>query len=136
MSKKINKFIIIPCISEFFIILNIYNGDIIGISENIEYSLWHTFSLIISSLFNDTFSKEHFVLLLAIITNYYWFFFYPWNIDSNRFLVSMPSQSTLNNITFFEKAIVISRPRHRTEFYVSHGVLTSYLFSLIACAEF
>ena len=35
-----------PFISTYMIVLNVYNGDILGVHENIEYAIWYTIPFI------------------------------------------------------------------------------------------
>ena len=126
-----NKILFIPNLVEYLITLNLYNGDITGLPNNIEYSIWYFVPL----LFN-IFSKRYdltsnLVMALGGLTNIYWYYANPWNKDSNRYLISYNNENYLGQDDFFNNISIVKRPRHRTEFYISHGVLASYLFSII-----
>tara|TARA_B110000495_G_C23016781_1_gene602416 strand:- start:1118 stop:1555 length:438 start_codon:yes stop_codon:yes gene_type:complete len=97
------------------IVLNIYNGDILGINNNIEYSLWYITTLAIIFIYS-TFLKinffntlikypiEIFIFVIGIILNIYWS--YAWKLESNDY-------------------------RHRTEYYDTQVFLCSIFFFII-----
>jgi hypothetical protein len=111
----------IPFIGSIAIVLNLYNGDILGISCNFEYILWYIFPLIYfifhtlrhyyKSHYNNKwekiieFSLEMIVCLLAIIFNVYWH--YAWIKDAK------------------------TNYRHRTEYYDTQCLLSSMLYSIL-----
>lgn len=97
----------IPFISNFLIVLNIYNGDLIGIDENIEYMFWFILPLSINISY-DIFTKNkniyfssYFIWILGILCNIYWYYFSPFKIGGIR---------------------------HRTEYYDTRCLLTSMLY--------
>ena len=74
----------IPFCSNLCIILNLYNGDILGVSSNIEYILWfipHLFLYIYLSYINKNLKliPNIIILILSIIINIYWIF--AWEYD-------------------------------------------------------
>ena len=104
--------LLLPFFSTLFIVMNIYNGDILGITENIEYLLWYIplIIFIVHRLIKDDIKEfklipELILSLLAIIINVYWI--YAWRND----------QST--------------NFRHRTEYYDSQCLLCSLTFSIL-----
>ena len=73
-----------PFISTYCIVLNLYNGDIIGTQENLEYGLWYLIPLI-SNLYIDCKNKVNFdeyfldynLLIMGILNNIYWYYVDP-----------------------------------------------------------
>lgn len=70
-----------PFVSTYMIVLNIYNGDILGVHENIEYALWYSIPFICNVYedyktrnYND-FILDYNLLLIGIISNMYWYTF-------------------------------------------------------------
>ena len=102
--------LLIPFIETTLFVLNVYNGDILGINENIEYMIYYLVPLCVLfgiSIVNSTLSSdlilyffEYLVLLLGIVFNIFWK--YEWKQD-----------------------------RHRTEFYDTQCLLGSMLFTVI-----
>ena len=102
--------LIIPFISVLAIILNLYNGDILGIKNNIEYLLWFLPNLILFiyiSYVNKTLNLllEIIILILCIIINIYWI--YAWEKDED------------------------TNYRHRTEYYDSQAFIGCMLFVIL-----
>jgi len=125
----IKKMLICVFIIEYLVVMNIYNGSILGIPENIEYSIMYLIPLILI-IKNKGERIEKIVLFIGFITQIYWYFINPWNMDNNRYLLSYKN-NIKNRDTFFEDIKIVNRPRHRTEFYTSHGLLAAMLFSVI-----
>ena len=131
MFEEIN-ILIFPFFIEYLVILNVYNGDLINIPESIEYCLWYLLSLIFYVLKErKLFTKAVMVLALGCITNIFWYFANPWIKDNDKTLLCYPDNKAIDKDSFFNNVKLIVRPRHRTEFYVSHGALSCYLFSVI-----
>ena len=87
------------------IVLNVYNGDIIGIQPNLEYLLWYSIPLFLifcQAVWLNSWDQikyhcfEVYYLFLGIIYNVYWN--YAWQLEEED-------------------------KRHRTEFYDSQAVL-------------
>ena len=105
----------IPMFINFLIVLNIYNGDVLGIDENIEYSLWFILPMFINIVFDlSTYTyislvgmyilySSYFPWTIGIISNMYWYVYYPWKSEPD--------------------------PRHRTEFYDTKILLCSMLYT-------
>ena len=101
----------VPYASTQCIVLNVYNGDILGIAINLEYMLWYLIPLLIHwgysyyiKEFNNNLRKywfEYMILTIGILLNIYWYYCNPW---------------TTNSI------------RHRTEYYDTQVLLNCYLF--------
>ena len=125
----IKKIFICLFIIEYLVVMNIYNGSILGIPENIEYSILYLIPLILT-IKNKGERIEKVVLFIGFITQFYWYFINPWNLDNDRYLLSYKN-NIKNRDTFFEDIKIVNRPRHRTEFYISHGLLAAMLFSVI-----
>ena len=92
------------------VVLNVYNGDILGIQENAEYGLWFVIPLCLhvgADLRRCAWPvarRNHYLIWsLGAICNIYWYFFTPF--EKNRSL------------------------RHRTEYYDTHAFLASIAFS-------
>ena len=143
MNKSI-KLLILLFIMEFLVILNIYNGDLTNLHENIEYGLWYIFALIFilylkknsdsrknSDRKKNILKKSLIIIFLGILSNIWWYLAYPWRRDSDKILISIDENQNINKKTFFNKIKKVNRPRHRTEYYLTHGVLSAYLFSVI-----
>ena len=111
----------IPWIGSLAIVLNVYNGDILGISCNFEYLLWYIppliyFMAISARHYNKVnvihkwekfveFSCEIFLCILAISCNIYWH--YAWIKDAK------------------------TNYRHRTEYYDTQCLLCSMLYTIL-----
>lgn len=111
----------IPWIGSVSIVLNLYNGDILGISSNLEYLLWyippliyfivhctrHYYQTMIDNKWEKfrEFALEIGVCFLGIILNVYWH--YAWIHDKK------------------------SNYRHRTEFYDTQTLLCSIMYSIL-----
>lgn len=100
-----------PFISSLTIVLNLYNGDILGISCNFEYLQWYIPPLFILSYFSYNENNirkyiiEILVCLAAIIFNIYWH--YAWIEDEK------------------------TNYRHRTEYYDTQALLSAFLFIIL-----
>lgn len=110
------KYILLfPFISSLCIVLNLYNGDILGIDCNYEYILWYIPPLLLFmyQLIKNKFSKtviykyicEILVCLFSIISNVYWR--YAWIKDAK------------------------TNYRHRTEYYDTQCLLSAFLFNIL-----
>lgn len=137
MNKSI-KLLILLFIMEFLVILNIYDGNLTNLHENIEYGLWYIFALIFilylkknSDRRKNILKKSLIIIFLGILSNIWWYFAYPWRRDSDKILISIDENEIINKKTFYNKIKKVNRPRHRTEYYITHGVLSAYLFSVI-----
>ena len=103
---NIKWFLVFPFISSLCIVLNLYNGDVLGIPCNIEYLLWY-----LPSLFFILFScksyyySELFVCVFGITANIYWH--YAWIEDAK------------------------TNHRHRTEYYDTQCLMSAFLFVLL-----
>ena len=111
----------IPFIGSLAVVLNLYNGDILGISCNFEYLLWYIPPLLyflkhcLQHYLNlnhpnrwDKFAEyslELIVCFLGIFFNVYWH--YAWLHDAK------------------------SNYRHRTEYYDTQALLSSMLYSIL-----
>ena len=105
--------LILPFVANFCITLNVYNGDILQIDENLEYLLWFLVPLIINILYDIFFYPSlkreplvyktcYIIWILGIISNVYWYYFSPFKIKDSI--------------------------RHRTEYYATHSLLCSLLY--------
>ena len=100
-------FLLLPFISTLMIVLNVYNGDVLGIDNNLEYIIWYIPSLIyyiykegvIPGLYNSH------IALLGIILNTFWYFESPYKTASHI--------------------------RHRTEYYDTQSLLCCLLYHTI-----
>lgn len=111
----------IPWIGSVCIVLNLYNGDILGIPCNFEYLLWYIPPLIYFIVHSVRhyrnigiinkwekfieFALEIGVCFLGIIMNVYWH--YAWIHDEK------------------------SNYRHRTEYYDTQSLLCSIMYSIL-----
>lgn len=104
----------VPFISSVNIVLNTYNGDILGISPNIEYLLWYLIPLFL--FLRHIYLKpekevvleylmEILVCFLVIIFNIYWH--YAWIAD------------------------IKTNYRHRTEYYDTQTLISSFVFVIL-----
>ena len=72
------------------IVLNIYNGDILGIHENIEYTIWYSVPLLCNIYVDhktknfNNFILDYNLLLMGIISNVYWYTFQISEGDRHR----------------------------------------------------
>ena len=105
--------LVFPFISSLCIVLNLYNGDILGIPSNYEYLIWYIpsffqFIYYIYSDFNQNlfnYLLEILVCLFSFIANIYWR--YAWIKDASK------------------------NYRHRTEFYDTQCLLSGFLFIIL-----
>lgn len=102
-------FLFFPFVSTLMVVLNVYNGDILGIESNIEYILWYIPLLIYIVFFNkDTIKNtipELSLSLFGIIFNFYWI--YAWKHDKK------------------------TNYRHRTEYYDTQCLLCAMSYTLL-----
>ena len=95
-------------ISSLFIILNIYNGDILALHENYEYTLPHYLVITAAAATDDDDLLLWMTAAVAIVANLYWVGGYPFNnIDDPADL------------------------RHRTEFYDTQCYICSSYYILL-----
>lgn len=102
----------VPFVSSLMIVINIYNGDILGIKENKEYMLWYI-PLLTYILFLLVTKKEQFkniipefsIAFFGISLNIYWI--YAWEYDKK---------------TNF---------RHRTEYYDTQCLLCAMTYFVL-----
>ena len=108
LALLIPSFFMLNCV-----VLNVYNGDIFNIPENLEYMLWFLIPLIIIFLYCiyikslviiKTNVLEVFYLVIGILYNIYWY--YAWKLESNDY-------------------------RHRTEYYDTQTLLCCISYILI-----
>ena len=98
--------LILPFISSLAIVLNLYNGDILGIPCNFEYLLWYIPSFIAFIVnYEKKYLCELLVCIFAIVSNIYWH--YAWIHDAK------------------------TNYRHRTEYYDTQTLLSSFLFTIL-----
>ena len=99
----------VPWVGTLAIVLNIYNGDILGIPTNLEYVLWHAIPLGLQLLRSPTKATlaAHHVLVMGVGCNLFWFYESPFR--PNRLI------------------------RHRTEYYDTQCLLCAMLYH--ACYE-
>lgn len=138
-SLHIMKFVsmLIPCLNNYLITLNVYNGDLFGhyikgvaIPEDIEYMLWFAIPFVANVLFDLVYVATdgersyanvplllrklyiscYFVWIIGIGTNLYWHYFSPWKIDP-------PPH------------------RHRTEYYDSRALLAGMTYTHLLLFE-
>ena len=111
---NIKYILIFPFISSLCIVLNLYNGDVLGIDCNFEYLLWYIPPLFLfiyklikkfnqQNLYN--YIIEILVCLFSIVSNIYWH--YAWIKDAK---------------TNF---------RHRTEYYDTQCLISAFLFNIL-----
>lgn len=96
--------LLIPLASTLAIVLNVYNGDVLGIQENLEYLLWHAVPLgieLVRSPTRKTLAQNH-ILILGGACNIFWYYESPFRKD---------------------KGI-----RHRTEYYDTQALLCALLY--------
>ena len=104
--------LILPFCSTLMIVFNVYNGDILGINENLEYMLWYI-PISLSTIYNKICKNivlkfllpELSLIILGVSINIYWS--YAWDNDST---------------TNF---------RHRTEYYDSQCLMCSINYSVL-----
>ena len=97
----------LPFFSTLMIVLNVYNGDIIGIDSNIEYLLWYLPPIILyitKKGLIKTLRNLH-ICLLVIILNLFWYYESPF----------LPTKKI----------------RHRTEYYDTQCLLCGLLYHTI-----
>ena len=77
-----------PFISTYLITLNVYNGDIFKIPENLEYMTWYIIPLLINSTIDiknknniKIYILDYNLYILGIISNLYWYHSSPFRID-------------------------------------------------------
>ena len=104
----LSKYLIfLPFISCLMIVLNVYNGDILGIPSDLEYLLWYT-PVIISSIIELGIKKSlyiYHVAYLGVILMIFWYY-------------ESPFRST-------------KKIRHRTEYYDTHALLCGLIYHTI-----
>ena len=89
--------------STLCIVLNVYNGDILPIHENLEYALWHAIPLGAAWWAQGPRALvRHHVLLLGIGCNVFWYYESPFH-----------AHRTI---------------RHRTEYYDTQSLLCAMLY--------
>jgi hypothetical protein len=93
------------------VVLNVYNGNVLGIQENLEYGIWFLVPLF-GNFFLDKYSNQvitgeymnfYIIWTLGVVSNLYWHFYTPF--EENRSL------------------------RHRTEYYDTQSFLAAISFS-------
>ena len=112
----------VPFLSNILIVLNIYNGDLLGIDENIEYMIWFIIPLGVNLIYDSIrwgIKKSYldlvisdcyinlscyFMWVFGIMCNLYWYYFSPFKIGGIR---------------------------HRTEYYDTRCLLAGMLYSHI-----
>ncbi len=96
--------LLIPLTSTLAIVLNVYNGDILGIQENLEYMLWHVVPLGLEMVRSPTLTTlaQHHILVLGGACNIFWYYESPFR--------------KVNGI------------RHRTEYYDTQALLCALLY--------
>ena len=97
----------LPFLSTLMIVLNVYNGDIIGIPSSIEYIMWYIPPIILSIIKNGlktTIIKLH-ILFLGICVNIFWYFESPFKHNK--------------------------KIRHRTEYYDTQSLLCCLIYHSI-----
>ena len=103
----IDYLLFLPFFSTMMIVINVYNGDITGLDNNIEYIFWYI-PIIISYLYNHGLIKtfrNHHVSFLGIILNLFWYFESPFLPDK--------------------------KIRHRTEYYDTQCLLCGMIYHTI-----
>ena len=100
--------IFVPFCSTLCIVLNIYNGDILPIDENLEYALWYVipFCAGLRGKTGRQLARRYHVFALGVCVNLYWYWASPFK--SGRSL------------------------RHRTEYYDTQCLLCSLLYQQLA----
>lgn len=95
---------LLPLASTLAIVLNVYNGNILGIPENLEYMLWHVVPLGIEMVRSPSLKTlaQHHTLILGGACNIFWYYESPFRQD---------------------KGI-----RHRTEYYDTQALLCALLY--------
>ena len=81
------------------IVLNVYNGDIFGISTDLEYIVWYI-PAIIGAIYKKGFItslKVYHTLYLGVIVLIFWYFESPFRVNK--------------------------KIRHRTEYYDTHALM-------------
>ena len=138
-SLHIMKFVsvVIPCLNNYLITLNVYNGDLLGhyiknveLEEDFEYMIWFVIPLVINIIFDlvhtyglarnsydlvpqllkKLYISCYFVWIIGIGTNLYWYYFSPWKLDP-------PPH------------------RHRTEYYDSRALLCAMSYTQLLLFE-
>ena len=102
-----NQLLFFPFLSTLMIVLNVYNGDIFGISSNLEYIIWYIPPIIISVIkkgLKKTIINLH-ILFLGICVNIFWYFESPFK----------PGKKI----------------RHRTEYYDTQALLCCLIYHSI-----
>ena len=99
--------------STLCIVLNVYNGDVLPIHENLEYALWHAVPLGATWLWDQhtllrTLTRHH-VLLFGVCCNVFWYYESPFH-----------AHRTI---------------RHRTEYYDTQGLLCAMLYCHMLCGR-
>jgi hypothetical protein len=132
MNKK--TAIMLLFIMELLIVLNIYNGELTPLSESIEYIMYYLVASVYISMIKTASTNSNklikIILVIGLLTNLWWYFRNPWEVDSDRHIVA---SKTPNNIT--DNTYIVNRPRHRTEFYCSHTLLAAILFVVMVVDE-
>lgn len=93
-----------PWLGSLAIVLNIYNGDVLPIQENLEYMIWYAVPLVIDLICCpswQTLSQDH-VLIVGLACNLFWYFESPFYTTNEA--------------------------RHRTEFYDTQALLCALLY--------
>lgn len=99
-----NKLLFLPFLSTLMIVLNVYNGDIIGIPSTLEYIIWYIPPIILSIIkkgLKRTIIDLH-ILFLGISVNIFWYFESPFKQDK--------------------------KIRHRTEYYDTQALLCCLIY--------
>tara|TARA_B100001093_G_C26184065_1_gene741047 strand:- start:6 stop:350 length:345 start_codon:yes stop_codon:yes gene_type:complete len=99
--------LIIPFLANLMIVLNVYNGDVLGIPSEIEYLLWYLLPALVSIFkigITKSIKKYH-NLYLGIILMIFWYFESPFRSDKQI--------------------------RHRTEYYDTHTLMCVLLYHSI-----
>jgi len=109
MNKNLNTdyLLFLTFFSNLMIVLNVYNGDILGIANELEYLLWYI-PAILGSIYKVGFInslKIYHTLYLGVVVLVFWYFESPFRISK--------------------------KIRHRTEYYDTHALMCGLLYHTI-----
>jgi len=107
-----------PFLSTYLIILNVYNGDVLGIDTDLEYLLWYLVPVLISGSYEGYHlvkpstnpsplprvvkGSVYTAWMFGLISNLYWYYWSPFKIPGSS--------------------------RHRTEYYDTQVFLSQLLY--------